>query len=117
MQSGLLCVQIESRRAANVGPTSDGISGNLSIIVEPNTSVAYHDLAEGGVLLNVESGEYFSLNEIGRQIWSLISGPTKLSDVVDQLADSVDEPPDSFETEVRGFIEALIDQELLLVVD
>jgi hypothetical protein len=90
---------------------------DLSVIIEPNTGVAYHDLAEGGVLLNVESGEYFSLNQVGREIWRLISGPTKLSDIVDQLADSVNEPPDSFEIEVRSFIESLLDQELLRVVD
>jgi hypothetical protein len=32
----------------------------------------YHDLAEGGVQLDVESGEYFSLNGTGRALWALL---------------------------------------------
>jgi hypothetical protein len=88
-----------------------------SAVIEPADNVSYHDLAEGGVLLDVETGEYFSLNAVGREIWKLISGPTRVSDLVSAVADLMAEPDDSLESDVQDFVGSMLERGLVRAAD
>lgn len=39
------------------------------------------------VLLNLDSGEYFGLNDTGTRIWELLAGGSACDEVVDRLTD------------------------------
>lgn len=48
--------------------------------------VVWRDLGEEVVILNLATGIYFSLNKVGRRIWSLIAEQAGSDEVVSKVA-------------------------------
>ena len=46
------------------------------------------------VLLDIESGEYFSLNDVGKSVWDLCDGSRTVAQVADAICADYDVPPD-----------------------
>jgi len=57
------------------------------------------------VLLNIEDGNYYSLNEIGGRVWDLCDGNHSVSQVVAALAGEYDVPNQVLETDVLELLE------------
>src|SRR4051794_18067016 len=65
-------------------------------------------LASEAVLLSLQSGEYFGLNDVGASIWRLIQQPRSIGELRDELLiefDGVDEH--TCVLEVREFLERM----------
>ena len=69
------------------------IDNDLSLRKNPNTAFRTLAAGEGGVLLHLESGEYYGLNDIGCRVWELIDGERTVPDVVDAIRSEVDQTP------------------------
>lgn len=78
-------------------------------------SVVYRDLAEGGVLLHLESGQYHGLNDTGLAIWGLLERPSTLDELREGLQEQVADPPAELGDEVRAFVESLRERDLVVV--
>ena len=52
-----------------------------------HSEVVYTDLEEGAVVLNLETGFYYSLNEIGKVVWRLVDSAGSLEDLIQKLQD------------------------------
>lgn len=59
------------------------------------------------LLLNMENGNYFSLNDIGGRIWELCDGSRSVSQVVATLASEYDAPTDVLQKDVVELLEGL----------
>jgi hypothetical protein len=83
--------------------------------IELNPEVIHRDLSEGAVLLHGISGQYHGLNQVGTLIWEYLedSGAVAFGDVVEAVADSVENTPSGFEGEVSEFIEGLAERDLV----
>ena len=55
-------------------------------VVKPASEQLSCDLAGEAVILNLQSGQYFGLNEIGSRVWSLIQEPRTIGDVFEILS-------------------------------
>jgi Coenzyme PQQ synthesis protein D (PqqD) len=80
-----------------------------------NESVAFRRLAEGegGVLLQLESGEYHGINEVGCLIWELLDGERTVQGLVAAVAEGVEEPPPDLHDQVITFLESLQERGLV----
>ena len=87
--------------------------------LRPNPRCVFRRMKEGsgGVLLNLETGEYRRVNETGARIWELLEGGRTRTDLLAQLRAEVDDPPGTMESEVAAFLDALIDRNLVESVD
>ena len=85
--------------------------------IRKNPQVVYRDLedGQGGVLLDLESGQYHGLNRIGTVIWSLIDGTRTQADVQAELRARADDPPQHLEEDVARFLEGLHERNLIVV--
>jgi hypothetical protein len=83
--------------------------------VQRNERAVFRELAdnEGGVLLHLDSGAYHGLNPIGTLIWSLIGDGSTLANLVEGVRSRLGEAPADLQTDVEGFIEDLIQRDLL----
>jgi hypothetical protein len=79
----------------------------------PAADTVYRDLAEGGVVLHLGSGEYHGVNPVGALIWSLLDGTRTVPEVAAALNDRVEDPPPELETDVSTFVAELHDRGLL----
>jgi len=80
-------------------------------IREQVRSTAHED---GGVLLDLEQGKYFSLNGLGAEIWKKLEAGAALSDIQDHLQSTYAAPPDRIRQDLHRFVQRL--QEMGVVV-
>lgn len=77
--------------------------------------VAYRAYADGsgGVLLNLNTSHYFSVNPIGAAIWELIGDGGEVEDIVDGLRAKLEEPPTALADDVKAFLNELANRKLV----
>jgi len=66
------------------------------------------------VLFHLESGSYYSLNELGARIWELCNGHRPIIDVADQIETEYDAPRELILNDCRALICKLLENSLLV---
>jgi hypothetical protein len=90
------------------------INGDAKIT--KSASTVHRELAEGGgVLLNLESGSYYSINPIGLLVWDLIADGCTFDELVSQLRFRVADPPVELDADIREFLGELEHRRLIEV--
>lgn len=73
---------------------------------------------EGEVLMmSMEQGQYFSLNQVGSRIWELLETPTEQTTLVGQLTAEYEVSEDVCHEQVGSFLARLRDRGLLVEID
>jgi len=67
------------------------------------------------VMMSVERGNYYGLDEVGSRIWALIDSPKRVAEVCDILVSEFDVERATCEGDVVRFLEELADQGLVVV--
>ena len=67
----------------------------------------------GGVLLDLDSGEYRQLNLMGATIWALLQDAPSREELLSQLRDRIEDAPDYMAEEVDRFLDALQERNLI----
>lgn len=89
------------------------------IEISPTTSIVRSldqvsgDLDGKVVLLSIENGEYYNLNEVGSRIWTLLEKPTTPAELVERLMSEFEVERSVCEGEVTQFIKRLRAEKLL----
>ncbi len=81
-------------------------------VVRHNPRAEYRGLDEGGVLTQLDTGQYHGLNPVGALIWSLIEGQT-FGELVDAVRVQLADPPSGLAEDMSDFMEALIARNLV----
>lgn len=69
------------------------------------------------VVLDLDSGTYYGLNETGAHIWHLLSQPIPLASICEHLMEEYEVEPDACHAAVQRLVENLLAAELVEVVD
>lgn len=75
------------------------------------------DLNGEAVILNLKSGVYYGLDEVGARVWKLIEEPRTLHEIRDELVQEYDVSPEQCEADVRGLLARMLDEGLIEVRD
>jgi hypothetical protein len=67
------------------------------------------------VLMSVDNGKYYNLDEIGTRVWTLIETPTSISGVCDQLQKEFAVERATCEQDVLHLLESLVKHDLIHV--
>jgi len=67
------------------------------------------------VMMSIENGEYYGLDDIGSRIWELIEHPVKVSDLIDTLLERFDVDRETCEIDVLKFLNELNEDRILEV--
>lgn len=65
------------------------------------------------VLLNIESGEYFSLNPVGCRIWELCDGTRSAAEIASVLCEEFDVAEDVVTADVKEILDELEKEKLI----
>lgn len=68
-------------------------------------------------MMNIESGTYYVLDEVGSYIWSCLSTPTSVTELLRALQEDYEVGPDRCEREVVPFLERISAKQLISPVD
>lgn len=75
------------------------------------------DLGEEIILLHLENGNYYGLEEVGARIWRLMEQPTKVREIERVLLEEYDIEPERCHEEVVELLSDLIDNGLVEVTE
>lgn len=83
--------------------------------VAPTRRLVSADLGEEVILLHLENGLYYGLENVGARIWKLLQKPVKVGEIERALLDEYDVEPETCHAEVVTLLQRLIDQNLVEV--
>jgi hypothetical protein len=67
------------------------------------------------VLLELQAGTYFGVNDVGTAVWKYLQQPRHVSDVIAYVVNQYEVPIDRAESEILGFLQNLADEGLVVV--
>jgi hypothetical protein len=66
------------------------------------------------VLFNLDSGQYYSLNEVGSRLWQLCDGSCSVSEIISTLCDEFDASTEMIESDVLELLGELEGEALVV---
>jgi Coenzyme PQQ synthesis protein D (PqqD) len=66
------------------------------------------------VLLDIQSGQYFSLNRVGRTVWDLCDGTRSVSDIIEAVCTEYDVPKETASQDADALLESLAGEGLVV---
>jgi hypothetical protein len=79
-----------------------------------NDKIIFRDIDGQIVLVNLQSGFYYSLNETGTVVFRLIKERRGVSDIVRSLADMYELPQEAVRLDLDGYLDALFEEKILV---
>ena len=86
----------------------------LDTNVEISPNVLLQEVDDETILLDIESEEYFSLNEIGTVFYELLQEHKNLAKVLQELQNYFDAPKEQLEKDLFAFVKALDEKKLIM---
>jgi hypothetical protein len=75
--------------------------------VKLSDQALFEELDAGAVALNLRTGKYYSLNSIGRRMWTLLAQENSLDEVRDIIISEYDAPPERVDKDLMVLIAGL----------
>lgn len=66
------------------------------------------------VLLDLDDGQYFALDEVSGRIWDLCDGSRDVAAVVEALCQDFDAPAETVEADVLAFLGEMVEEKLVV---
>ena len=73
------------------------------------------DIAGETVMMSLENGKHYGLDDIGNRIWEIFEKPIKVSDLIDMLIERFDVDRKACETDALIFINEFNEDRILQV--
>ena len=89
---------------------------NIKSKVTLSKNVFAQEIDDETIILDSVTQEYFSINEIGKVIWSLIEEKKNLEEIKAEMLDMYEVPEEQIEKDLLNFIQAL-EQKGLIKID
>lgn len=87
-----------------------------SIVVATRSQISA-DLSGEAVILDLDSGVYYGLNEVGAYIWRLICEPMGVDEIEEAILKEYDVSPDRCESDLLILLEDLAAHDLIEIKD
>ena len=65
------------------------------------------------VMMSIEQGQYFGLDDIGSDIWKRLDPPCAFADLIDRLAADYDADRASIAADVRALLETMAERDVV----
>ena len=88
---------------------------SLNTVVEQRQGIDPTDLNGEKVMMNLQKGQYFALNDVGSRIWDIIQKAITAKDIINTLLDEYEVDAATCEATVLSFLEKLNDAELISI--
>jgi len=85
----------------------------LSTIFEQIPDTPWNTVEDEAVILNMESGHYYTLNEVGRFVWENIDGINALSNILQSILDTYKTGEEEAKEDLLQIVEELLKEKLI----
>ena len=88
---------------------------NIKSKITLSKNVFAQEIDEETIILDSTTQEYFSINEIGKVIWSLLEEKKNLEEIKAEMLDMYEVPEEQIEKDLLNFIQALAQKKLIKI--
>jgi coenzyme PQQ biosynthesis protein PqqD len=88
-------------------------SADIATVPRRRAGVLAQDVQGRTVLLRVDDGGYYAVEDVGARIWELCDGARSVSEIVATIHDEFDAPADVVQADVLEFLAELRREQLL----
>ena len=86
-------------------------------IYQASTKYLYSEIDSEAVILDVNSGTYFGLNEVSNRIWQLLQTPNSQPQLVEQILAEYEVTEAEATTDVHNLLQEMLEAGLIEVVN
>ena len=99
-----------------IPPKANSVIGTNSVVAATKEQVA-SDLAGEVILLSLQTGQYYGLDQVGARIWELVQRPTRVADIRDAIVREYQVGLEQCEHDVLDLVRELVTEGLIEVKD
>lgn len=103
------------KSTGKVGKIKKDFGISLDTLINKNLEIDDTDLDGEKVMMNLDKGEYFMMNEVGSRIWEIINGTMNVKGIVDTLRSEYEVDEETCKDTVIEFLERLNNADLIRV--
>ncbi len=70
--------------------------------------------ADQWILLDLDGGQYYALDEVSGRIWDLCDGSRDVAALVEALCEDFDAPAETVEADVMAFLGEMVEENLVV---
>lgn len=90
----------------------------VTTILQRATNVLKANVDDEMVLMSIDEGKYYGANRIAKELWTLLENPISYADLCQKVAAMFDvTAAPNYREEILKFVESLLDQRLLRIID
>ena len=67
------------------------------------------------ILLNLSSGQYYELNDVGHCIWALCDGTKPIEEMIAIVCEQYEAPAEAIRADIMELLQELVNERLLLL--
>lgn len=103
------------KSTGKVGKLKRDLRINLDTIINKNLEIDDTDLDGEKVMMNLDKGEYFMMNEVGSRIWEIISEPINVEEIINTLRNEYEVDEETCKDTVIEFLGRLDNADLISI--
>ena len=86
-------------------PNESDVTVALTSLVSRNEALVFTDLDDTIVMMDVDEGKYYELDQIGARLWTLLETGRSAADLCDALSAEFDVDPDTCRRDTLEFLQ------------
>lgn len=86
-------------------------------VYQASTKHLYSEIDSEAVILDVDSGTYFGLNEVSNQLWQWMQNPASHGELLQLLLAEYDVTESEANTDLDSFLKEMLDSGLIEIVN
>ena len=81
----------------------------------PSGNVEWKQFDDESLLMNIETGFYFRLNEVGNFIWPLLDRKQSDEEIINKIVEEFDVQTEKAKSDFSSFIKELFSEKLIVI--
>lgn len=94
----------------------DSVQVNANTVVQRSDDLLFSDLDNETVMMDIEKGDYYGLDDIGSRIWTLAENPISVGEICAKLGEEYAVDADTCAADVLPFIDKLLEHKVFLPI-
>ena len=103
------------KSTGKIGKVKKDYGINLETVINKNLEIDDTDLDGEKVMMNLDKGEYFMMNEVGSRIWETISEPINVKEIISTLRNEYEVDEETCKDTVIEFLGRLDNADLISI--
>lgn len=103
------------KSTGKIGKVKKDYGINLDTVINKNLEIDDTDLDGEKVMMNLDKGEYFMMNEVGSRIWEIISEPINVKEIISTLRNEYEVDEETCKDTVIEFLGRLDNADLISI--